>query len=318
VTTVKEPPFDEAAMRALMDDVQGGVIARWQLVELHARDHDVRRLLRRKALTPVHPGVYVGHTGRPAWGQRAWAAVLACWPAALAGASALPDHPTEGPIEVMVAVDRTVRPPAGVSVRRRADFDEQVDWAAYPPRQILAEAAIDAAAGKESTTDAYALLAGLVQRKHVRAADLARALRRRRRLRGRVLLADLLDDLGAGACSVLEREYLRRVERRHRLPAGERQAPDDADGRRSERDVLYRDFGLVVELDGRAFHDTAAARDSDGARDLAAAVERDLRTVRLATGQVIGDACVTAERIGHLLQRGGWTGAVRRCPDCPS
>lgn len=305
-------------MRSLMDDVQGGVIARRQLRELHARDHDIRRLLRRKVLTPIHPGVYVGHTGRPTWGQRAWAAVLACDPAALTGASALPGDRKDGPIEVMVAVDRTVRAPKGVLVRRHARFWEQVDWTTYPPRQLVAEAAIDAAAAKASIGEAYALLAGLVQRRHVRAADLSRALRRRRRLRGRTLLAGLLDDLGAGACSVLEREYLRRVERLHGLPVGERQAPDEAGGRLVERDVLYREFGLVVELDGRAFHDSAAARDADGKRDLAAAVERDLRTVRLSTGQVIGDACATADMVGRLLQRGGWTGAVRRCPDCSS
>ena len=35
----------------------------------------------------LHPGVYVDHTGEPSWLQLAWASVLLCWPAALAGHS---------------------------------------------------------------------------------------------------------------------------------------------------------------------------------------------------------------------------------------
>ena len=37
----------------------------------------------------VHPGVYVNHTGELTWLQRAWAAVLFAWPAALSHDSAL-------------------------------------------------------------------------------------------------------------------------------------------------------------------------------------------------------------------------------------
>jgi hypothetical protein len=145
---------------------------------------------------------------------------------------------------------------------------------------------------------------------------LLEALRRRPRMRDRRLLAELLADLKDGACSVLEREYLRRVERAHGLPAGERQVADSIGGVSVERDVTYAAYGLVVELDGRAFHGSAAARDSDHARDLDAAVSRDLRTVRLTYGQVLGDSCRTAARIGELLGRGGWPGKVTPCTDC--
>lgn len=309
--------FDEHAMRALRDDVQGGVIARWQLVELHAKPHDIRRLVRRRELTAIHPGVYVCHTGTPTWGQRAWAAVLACWPAALTGRSALPKPPEKAPIEVIVALDRTVRAPTGVVVRRHAHFADQVDWGAYPPRQSLVDAAIEEAARAKTLDEAFTLLAELVQRKHASARDLAAGVRRRKRLRHRGLLAEMLDDLAAGACSVLEREYLRRVERAHGLPRGERQLPDRAGRANVQRDVSYRSFGLEVELDGRAFHDTATARDTDAERDLDTFVEQGRRTVRLTYGQVFGRSCHTAARIGLLLQRGGWTGRIRRCPHCP-
>lgn len=85
-----------------------------------------------------------------------------------------------------------------------------------------------------------------------------------------------------------------------------------------ERDVAYAAYGLVVELDGRAFHGSVAARDADHARDLDAAVARKVRTVRLTYGQVLGDPCRTAARIGELLRFGGWEGQVRSCPACPS
>ena len=42
----------------------------------------------RKELVVLFPGVYVDHTGRASWIQRAWGAVLYAWPAALAGESA--------------------------------------------------------------------------------------------------------------------------------------------------------------------------------------------------------------------------------------
>ncbi|NGN93652.1 hypothetical protein G5C66_12985 [Nocardioides sp. KC13] len=264
----------------------------------------------------MHPGVFVSHTGNPTWGQRAWAAVLACWPAALTGRSALPKPPERGPIEVMVPTSRTVRAPEGVIVRRRARFDGYIDWAAYPPRQEIAEAAIDAAAEAADVNEAFAMLADLVQTNALRAAALVEALGHRRRLRDRRLLGELLEDLKAGACSVLEREYLRRVERAHGLPAGERQVADSVAGSAVERDVTYAAYGLVVELDGRAFHGNAASRDADHARDLDAAAVRRLRTVRITYGQVLADPCRTAARIGDLLRLGGWEGRIRSCAAC--
>jgi hypothetical protein len=267
-------PFDHDGMQRLRDEVQGGVISRRQLRELHAQDHDIRRLVRNRELAVIHPGVYVNHTGNPTWGQRAWAAVLVCWPAALTGRSALPKPPERGPIEVMVPLSRTVNAPDGVVIRRRARFEGYVDWAAYPPRQLLAEAAVDAAAEAGDVNEAFRVLADLVQLKSLRATALIEALRRRPRMRDRRLLGELLEDLEAGACSVLEREYLRRVERAHGLPVGERQVADSVAGASVERDVTYAAYGLVVELDGRAFHGSAAARDADHARDLDAAAVR--------------------------------------------
>lgn len=147
---------------------------------------------------------------------------------------------------------------------------------------------------------------------------MAEVLRDRPRVRGKPLLLELLGDLESGACSVLEREYLGQVERRHGLPEGRRQNKASSDGRSVYRDVDYEDFALIVELDGRAFHDSAGARDRDAGRDLSAAVEQGALTVRLTYGQVFGSSCLTAARIGQLLKQRGWTGTPMPCPNCPN
>src|SRR5215210_3810747 len=63
--------------------VQHGVVARRQIEELGGRESDIRRMVRRRELTPVTPGVYVNHTGQLTRAQREWVAVRSAWPAAL-------------------------------------------------------------------------------------------------------------------------------------------------------------------------------------------------------------------------------------------
>ena len=82
------------------------------------------------------------------------------------------------------------------------------------------------------------------------------------------------------------------------------------------QDVRYDDYGLIVELDGRAFHDSPRARDDDAARDLAELAVRDDATARVTYGLVFRDGCTTAARIASVLIRRGWTGTPHRCPEC--
>ena len=88
-------------------------------------------------------------------------------------------------------------------------------------------------------------------------------------------------------------------------------------GRRAYRDVDHSEYGALVELDGRAFHDNATSRDSDFDRDLDAAVTSELTTVRLTYGQVLRHGCRTVGKVALLLERGGWPGPFVRCLDCP-
>jgi hypothetical protein len=116
---------------------------------------------------------------------------------------------------------------------------------------------------------------------------------------------------------VLERGYLHRVERAHGLPAGDRQTHSTATGKSSYQDVRYREQGVVVELDGRAFHDSPLDRDRDALRDLAELSRSGLVTTRVTYGLVYGDACRTATLIAELLRQRGWRGRLRPCPNCP-
>ena len=297
---------------------QDGVVARQQLRRIGLVDHDVRRLVRRRELVVVHLGVYVNHTGELSWQQRAQAAVHAHWPAALTRESALPDPAPRAPIQVAIDVRRTVQPVDGVVAHRTADFADRVLWLRSPPRIALEHAVIDVAVDADDELRAFRVLAEACRSRETTASRILATLGRRGRVPGRKVLHDLLTDLSEGSCSVLERAYLRRVERPHGLPTGVRQPRADVNGRSVYRDVDYRPYRTCIELDGRAFHDTALARDRDAERDLVAAVEGDAVTVRLTYGLVFGSPCRTAERIAALLMRRGWPGPFVPCPECPA
>lgn len=309
-------------------DLQDGVIARSQALSAGMTATMVARLIRRHSWVQVHPGVYVNHTGPLTWRQRAWAAVLACWPAALDGRSALRAHEGPGyggsddaPIEVVVDEARRIHPPPGVRLRRSRRFQDAVQAHLNPPRLRYDDAIIDLAdrAGDELT--AIAVLTDACGGRRTTAARLRGQVDRVARLRRRAWLAAVLDDVASGTCSVLEHRYLTRVERPHGLPRGIRQV--EAVGRAGRpmfRDVLYGGsrprWSQIIELDGRMFHSSARARDRDLERDLDAALAGD-HTVRLGYGQVFERPCETAARIAALLRLRGWRGELRPCPDCP-
>jgi hypothetical protein len=316
------PGIDHARLttRLLLQD---GVVSRQQILGCGGTDNDIERMLRRRDLGTVHRGVYVDHTGRLSPSQRAWAAVLAVWPAALAGSSALPARrgsPAAAMLTVAVDEGRRVAAPSGVRLRRMSGLEDKVQWAAGPPRVLIEHAALDVAAEqlrRHDVAGAYATLAAACGSRETNAARLIATLDATLRITGRARLAAMLRDLAEGANSVLERGYLVGVERGHDLPRGTRQRRSDATGRRTFQDVRYERQGVIVELDGRTDHDNAAARDADAARDLAELVVSDDITVRLTYGQVFRDRCRTAAMIASLLRRRGWQGDLVRCPHCP-
>lgn len=313
----EKPRLDREALDHLLTWVQDGVVSRRQILDLGGTDRDIARMLRSRDLVVVHPGVYVNHTGAPTRAQREWAAVLFYWPAALCHRSALPVPSRSGQIHVAVDKDRHRRCIRGVTVHRTSDFEARVKWNQSPPRVAYEHAVLGAAASAADTFAAFTVMADACQTRETTAEAIATALRSRSRFAGKDLLLQLLDDLAQGACSVLEREWLV-LERRHGLPAeGNRQRPTKVEGRTAYRDVDHSEFGALVELDGRAFHDDATARDRDFERDLDATATSSLTTVRLTYGQVLRNGCRTTRKVATILERGGWPGPFVRCPQCP-
>jgi hypothetical protein len=302
--------------------LQEGVVSRRQVLAAGGDDNLIERHLRRR-WAAVHPGVYVEHTGPLTRGQRAWAAVLVCWPGALYGVSALqvaglgPGPAPGGDDPIHVAVDqrrRVVRHP-GVEPHRVRGLAAMLQPGRSLPRQRLEHAALCVASASSREDEAVALLADAVQTRRTTPARLLRALDDLPRLARRGFLAEVLDDVASGAHSALERRYLIRVERRHRLPTAGRQRRVSSGRSSAYRDVEYLRLGLVVELDGRLGHEWADDRWRDLDRDVETALSGTL-TIRLGWRQVL-DECRTAGVVSRLLIARGWTGRPRQCsPTC--
>jgi hypothetical protein len=169
----------------------------------------------------------------------------------------------------------------------------------------------------QDVASAYAALTAAAHSRLTTPDRLLEALARRERVARRPTIQAMIEDLRDGACSVLERGYLHRVERPHGLPRADRQRTSYAMGARTDRDVTYSSYGLVVELDGREIHDNARSWDDDARRDLAELATSDLTTARVTYGLVFREQCATARWIAEILRRQGWRGELVRCPLCP-
>ncbi|KAA1424349.1 hypothetical protein F0U47_18515 [Nocardioides antri] len=299
--------------------VQQGVVSRRQIEGMGGRHSDIRRMIRRRELTSVHPGVYVNHTGRLTRGQREWAAVLAAWPAALTDDSALP-RPTSPAIHIAVHPGRTLEVPPFVVPHRTAHLDDLVDWRAGPPTVQLEHALVNVMSQhlrRQDVEGAYAALTSTAFTRRTTPDRVISTLGSRARVAGRALITEMAQDLRDGACSVLERGYLHRVERPHGLPRADRQVRSTATGSATYQDVRYSRYGLIIELDGRGYHDNPKAWDDDARRDLAGLASSEVLTARVTYGLVFREQCRTAVWIATILGRRGWGGELRRCPECP-
>lgn len=301
-------------MRALLE-AQSGVVARRQLIAAGLGDPDVRRLVRNRRLVPVFRGVYVDHTGPLSWLNRAWAAVLYHEGSALCGRSALElgGHP----IHVALPAGRKGARLPGVVLHQLRNLESRVQWNRSPSRLRIEEAVLDVAGAARTTSEAVAVVSDVVGRRATTPMRVLAALEARARSPRGVELRRILADAAAGSCSVLERAYLVSVERAHGLPNGSRQHRAlAADGSTLYRDVLYREWGVAVELDGVVWHSDSTSRARDMTRDLEAAVS-GITTIRLGWSQVEDQPCRTAAQVGRVLAARGWRGTLRSCgPAC--
>ena len=108
----------------------------------------------------------------------------------------------------------------------------------------------------------------------------------------------------------MELDYLRDVERAHKLPTGVRQGATAAG---DFLDVHYDEYATIVELDGRAFHERRAFRDRE--RDNRNALAH-ATTLRYGYDDLMADPCAIALEVAEVLISRGWGGTPQRCRRC--
>ncbi|GIJ67569.1 hypothetical protein [Virgisporangium ochraceum] len=264
----------------------------------------------------VHYGVLATFSGPLPRAARLWAAVLAC------GADAVLSHETaaelfgltaraDDRVHVTVPHGRRVSAHRGVVIHRRVDMAGVRHPALAPPRTRVEHTVLDLAAASRHLDVAIGWLAHAVGTRLTTPERIRTAVGGRSRMRWKRHLLAALDDVAAGCHSLLELHYLRRVERAHRLPTGQRQR---ARGRWYD-DVTYPAYGVCVEVDGRLAHpDDRAFRDRR--RDNAAALT-GARVLRYGYSDVTTRPCTVATEVAALLAATGWPGTPRRCgPRC--
>lgn len=303
---------------------QHGLISRGQLLGLGLTPSQARTHVTNRRWQRVHPGVYATFTGALDPIHRVWAALLYAGPGAVACCTTslwlfgvLDEAPET--VHVSIPESRRVDPVQGLRPHRRRALDRPetpIHPAASPPRIRVEESLLDATVGR-SEADTVGLILRATQRRLTTPARVSAALSRRPVQSGRALIRDVLADAAAGVASPLERHYRRRVEIPHGLPAGRRNLVDvDQHGHRRYRDVEYRRWHLVIELDGQEAH------PRDGAfRDL----RRDNQvtatgrtTFRYGWRDVVGEPCTVAAQVGIALSQRGWRGTILPCGQgCP-
>jgi very-short-patch-repair endonuclease len=295
---------------------QAGILTRGQALRCGLTRAAIHARLSTGRWQRVHYGVLATFSGKVPREARLWAAVLAC------GADAVLSHETaaeisgltterDDRIHVTVPHHRRVSAHRGIVVHRAVNVPAIRHPALVPPRTRIEHTVLDLAEASRDLESAMGWLARAVGARLTTPARIGAAVSGRKRLRRRRHLLAALEDVAAGCHSVLELHYLRRVERAHHLPVGDRQH------RRGGwyDDVAYTDYGVCVELDGRAAHPADAAI-RDRRRDNAAALS-GARVLRYGYSDVTTRPCAVATDVSALLAQEGWPGTPARCGrDC--
>jgi hypothetical protein len=314
---MSETAQDPLAGLAELSEAQAGVVARRQLAELGIGRPFVRSELRGRRWSRVHPSVYATFTGPLPDLARVWAAVLYAGPAAAAShrtAAWLSGLQSDLPQRLDVCVahgHRHRKSRETVRLRQSRHHAERVHPARTPPQIRLEDTVLDLTDATRSNRAVIDLVLRACQQRQTTPARLALTIRARKRLRWRRLLSELLSEVRDGVQSPLERRYFHDVERAHGLPRGQRNSADDSGGKRRYRDVRYRRWKLIVELDGRGAH-PAEERELDDLRDNEIA-ERAERTLRYGWRSVVVTPCDAAAQVARLLAQNGWTGSPDPC-----
>ncbi|GAA0898888.1 hypothetical protein [Virgisporangium aurantiacum] len=300
-----------------MWDQQAGILTRRQALAAGLTDEAIDAQVGAARWQRVYPGVLATFSGPVGREAQLWAAVL------FAGTGAVLSHETAAelhklvsePAEVVhisIPVGRSVRARPGIVLHRSRNVERLRHPVLEPPRTKLEETVLDLTQTSPDLDSAIGWLVKAVASRRTTATRLLEALTARHRVRWRRELTNALSDVADGCHSMLELRYARAVERAHRLPHGCRQR------RRGSwyDDVAYIDFGVLVELDGRAAH--AGERVFRDHRRDNAAVLSGAKVLRYGLADVTRRPCVVAGEVATVLRSAGWVGHPRSCgPGCP-
>lgn len=274
------------------------LVARSALLDEGVSAAAVDRRVASDRLELLHPGVYFTGHGEPTREQRHLAAVLACGAGAhLAGASAaeLWSMLSAGPGAPEVLRDGPRRRgPAGVTLRRTAllPHAERTMRRGVPvttPARTLLDLAAARHPGLEIALN-EALALRLVGPPAL--ASLARSGRR-----GGARLRALLTEAPGYTRQAAERR-LRELLRRAQLPSPRFNLRLEG----AERDAVWTDERLVLEVDGYAAHGTRSAFERDRRRDQQL-VAAGYRTLRVTWRQLTGEPEAVVARLAGALAR---------------
>jgi very-short-patch-repair endonuclease len=299
---------------------QRGVVTRSQAVR-HGLDEDrIKFRVETGRWTALHRGVYAAFSGEPGRGAILWAAVLRGGPGTVlshytaAELLGLADGPREL-IDLTVPLGRHPQAIRGVRIHRSGRIQAATHPVQLPPRTRLEETVIDLAHAAASPDEAYGWLCRAVGRRLTTTARLQDAIADRSRVSRREGLLLTLADIQSGTHSLLERRYVRDVERPHGLPVARRQARTGVAALSRYIDQLYEEARLAVELDGQAAH-PIERRWADIHRDNAHATAGIL-TLRYSWADVTGQPCLVASQVAQVLTQRGTLVTLRRCsPAC--
>lgn len=304
--------------------LQHGVVTRRQALDAGLSCDSIRSKVKYRRWTRVLPGVYALDPGKLSREGTLWAAVLWAGEGAVlshesaAEVQGMLDKPTRI-IHVTVPPDRRPRSLPGIRVHRsdrvlglRGRYPAGWLPATLPPDTVL-----DLTQAARDPDEICDWIARAFQKGKVSEHIMLDALRRRTQVRHREDITMLICEAADGTHSPLEHRYDRDVERAHGLPQSRRQMPyRKEDGGKGFRDRWYEGYRVIVELDGRAYHED---RWTDTTRDNAAAATYDSQTLRFGWREVRWHPCDTAVTVAKVLRNRGWAGAPCPCGrGCPA
>ncbi|SDO50657.1 Transcriptional regulator, AbiEi antitoxin, Type IV TA system [Nakamurella panacisegetis] len=302
------PPELERLARA-----QSGVLVRTQILGCGVSDNVLDRLVSAGLFGRIERGLFAYPHGTPPWTGWVWAGVLMGGPHARAGgmtAARLQGLADQQPQTIDILTPAGTRPAARnwVTFREERPGVRSISTRTEPPCTRIEDTVLDLCTAGPAA--AIEWITAAIQRRLTSPEALQRALQRRRRIPNRRLITGIIADAADGVHSSLEYHYRHAVEKAHSLPRGQRQQSRGA--RREFVDVLYADYALVVELDGRLGH---VGRLRDRRRDNVH-TKTGSPSLRYGWTEVTQESCEVALEVAEVLIGQGWSGSPGHCPRC--